>query len=55
MHCARCSKAGMIEIRLRVAERDLPFRGWGRCEAQTWEPAAGQGPLVHVLDLARAG
>ncbi len=51
MHCARCSKAGMIEIRLRVAERDLTFRRCGRCEAQTWETADGPVPLVHVLEL----
>ena len=55
MHCARCSNAGMIEIRLRVAERDLTFRRCGRCEAQTWETADGQVPLVHVLELAASG
>ena len=53
MHCARCSKAGMIEIRMRVAERDVTFRRCGRCEAQTWETADGPVPLVHVLELAR--
>ena len=45
----------MIEIRLQVAERDLTFRRCGKCEAQTWETADGQVPLVHVLELARAG
>jgi hypothetical protein len=54
MHCARCSRVGMIEIRMRVAERDVTFRRCGRCEAQTWETADGPVPLVHVLDLVRA-
>ena len=53
MHCARCSKAGMIEIRMRVAERNLTFRRCGKCEAQSWETADGPVPLVHVLELAR--
>ncbi len=42
----------MIEIRMRVAERDLTFRRCGRCEAQTWETTDGPVPLVHVLELA---
>lgn len=54
MHCERCSKAGMIEIRMRVAERDLTFRRCGKCEAQSWETADGPMPLVHVLELARS-
>ncbi len=53
VHCARCSKAGMIEIRMRVAERDLTFRRCGKCEAQSWETTDGPVPLVHVLELAR--
>ena len=53
VHCARCSKAGLIEIRMRVADRDLTFRRCGRCEAQTWETTDGPVPLVHVLELAR--
>jgi hypothetical protein len=43
----------MIEIRMRVAERDLTFRRCGKCEAQSWETAEGLVPLVHVLELAR--
>ena len=31
----------MIEIHMRVAERDVTFRRCGRCEAQTWETADG--------------
>jgi hypothetical protein len=53
VHCARCSKAGLIEIRMRVAERDLTFRRCGKCETQSWETADGPVPLVHVLELAR--
>jgi hypothetical protein len=53
MHCSRCRKAGMIEIRMRVAERDLTFRRCGRCEAQTWETTDGPVPLAQVLELAR--
>ena len=41
MHCPTCSKAGLVEIRMRVAERELTFRRCGRCEAQTWETAEG--------------
>lgn len=44
----------MVEIRMRVGERDLTFRRCGRCEAQSWETADGPVPLNHVLDLARA-
>lgn len=54
MQCARCAKPAMVEIRMRVAERDVTFRRCGRCEAQTWETADGLVPLTHVLDLARA-
>jgi hypothetical protein len=43
----------MIEIRMRVAERDLTFRRCGKCEAQTWETADGPMPLAQVLELAR--
>lgn len=53
MQCARCSKPEMVEIRMRVAERDVTFRRCGRCEAQSWETADGPIPLHHVLDLAR--
>jgi hypothetical protein len=44
----------MIEIRMRVAERDLTFRRCGKCEAQSWETTEGPMALVHVLELARA-
>jgi hypothetical protein len=54
MHCSRCSKAGLVEIRMRVGERDVTFRRCGRCEAQTWETAEGPVPLTRVLQLARA-
>ena len=40
---------------MHVGERALTFRRCGRCEAQTWETADGQVPLVHVLELARVG
>ena len=40
---------------MKIAEREVTFRRGGRCEAQTWETADGQVPLVHVLELARAG
>ena len=53
MHCARCSKAGMIEIRMRVAERDVTFRRCGRCEAQTWETTDGPVP-ARARPRARA-
>ena len=53
MLCARCAKTSMVEIRMRVAERDVTFRRCGRCEMQSWETADGPIPLVHVLDLAR--
>jgi hypothetical protein len=42
----------MIEIRMRVAERDLTFRRCGKCEMQSWETAEGPMALVHVLELA---
>jgi hypothetical protein len=53
MLCARCAKTATVEIRMRVAERDVTFRRCGRCEMQSWETAEGPIPLVHVLDLAR--
>jgi hypothetical protein len=53
VRCTTCSNVGLIEIHMRVAERDLTFRRCGRCEAQTWESADGPMPLVHVLELAR--
>jgi len=43
----------MIEIRMRVAERELMFRRCGKCEAQSWETADGPVALAHVLELAR--
>lgn len=55
MHCARCSKAALVEIRMHVGERELTFRRCGRCEAQSWETADGPILLANVLDLARAG
>jgi hypothetical protein len=55
MRCARCSKPALVEIRMRVGDRELTFRRCGRCEAQSWETADGPVPLSHVLDLARVG
>ena len=43
----------MIEIRMRVAERDADVPALRQCEAQTWETTDGPVPLVHVLELAR--
>lgn len=54
MHCERCGKATVIEIRMQVAEQDITFRRCGNCEAQGWEDADGGLPLDRVLDLARA-
>ena len=54
MHCARCSKAAMVEIRMRIKDRDVTFRRCHRCEAQSWETADGPIALAGVLDLARA-
>jgi hypothetical protein len=48
-----CTKGSVIEIRMRVAGEDLTFRRCGRCEAKSWETAAGLVPLSHVLELAR--
>ena len=53
MHCSRCSKAALVEIRMRIADREVTFRRCHRCEAQSWETAEGPMPLVHVLELAR--
>ena len=53
MHCSRCSKAALVEIRMRIKDRDVTFRRCHRCEAQSWETADGTMPLVHVLELAR--
>ena len=53
MHCSRCSKAALVEIRMRIAEQDVTFRRCHRCEAQSWETADGPMPLVNVLELAR--
>jgi hypothetical protein len=55
MHCARCSKPVLVEIRMTVGDRELTFRRCGRCEAQSWETTDGPVPLSHVLDLARVG
>ena len=46
MHCSRCSKAALVEIRMHVGERELTFRRCGRCEAQSWETADGPIPLA---------
>jgi hypothetical protein len=54
MHCARCAKGAIIEIRMRIGESDVTFRRCGRCEAQSWESADGHIPLTRVLELARA-
>jgi hypothetical protein len=54
VHCARCAKAKLIEIRMHVAERELTFRRCARCETQSWETVDGPVPLTHVLELARA-
>jgi hypothetical protein len=53
MHCPTCSKAGLVEIRMHVGERELTFRRCGRCEAQSWETVEGPIALSGVLDLAR--
>jgi hypothetical protein len=54
MRCPSCSKGSLIEIRMRIAGEPLTFRRCGRCEAKTWETAAGHVPLSHVLELVRA-
>jgi len=53
VRCPRCSKTTLVEIRMRIAEREVTFRRCGRCEAQSWETAEGPMPLVQVLELAR--
>ncbi|HEY7106218.1 MAG TPA: hypothetical protein VH986_07430 [Acidimicrobiia bacterium] len=53
MRCPRCSKSTLVEIRMRIAEREVTFRRCGRCEQQSWETADGPIPLGHVLELAR--
>ena len=53
MRCARCSKSELVEIRMRVGERDLLFRRCHRCETQSWETSDGPIALGHVLELAR--
>ncbi len=53
MHCSRCAKSKLIEIRMHVAERELTFRRCAHCEQQSWETAEGPVPLTHVLELAR--
>jgi hypothetical protein len=53
VRCPRCSKSTLVEIRMRIAEREVTFRRCGRCEAQSWETAEGPMPLGEVLELAR--
>jgi hypothetical protein len=43
----------LVEIRMRVAEREITFRRCGRCEVQSWETAEGPISLGHVIELAR--
>jgi hypothetical protein len=53
VRCQRCQKSSLVEIHMRIAEREVTFRRCGRCEAQTWETADGLLPLGHVIDMAR--
>jgi hypothetical protein len=53
VHCSRCSKAALVEIRMRIADREVTFRRCHRCEVQSWETADGPMQLVHVLELAQ--
>jgi hypothetical protein len=53
VRCPRCAKSTLVEIRMRIAEREVTFRRCGRCEAQSWETAEGPMPLGEVLELAR--
>jgi hypothetical protein len=55
VHCSRCSKAAVVEIRMHIADREVTFRRCHRCEEQSWETPDGPVALTHVLDLARAG
>ena len=43
----------MIEIRMRVAERDVTFAALRALRGADLGPADGPVPLVHVLELAR--
>jgi hypothetical protein len=51
--CTGCAKAALITIRMRVAGREIVFRRCARCEANTWQDAAGALSLDDVLELAR--
>jgi ribosomal protein S27AE len=53
LRCPRCQKSTLVEIHMKIAEREVTFRRCGRCEAQTWETADGPLPLGHVIDMAR--
>jgi hypothetical protein len=53
--CTGCAKAALITIHMRVAGREIVFRRCSRCEANTWQDAAGVLSLDEVLELARAG
>ena len=54
MHCSRCAKAAVVEIRMHLAGREVTFRRCHRCEAQSWESDEGPLALANVLELAKA-
>ena len=53
MHCSKCAKGTLVEIRMRIAGSDVTFRRCGRCDTQVWETVEGPVALAEVLDLAR--
>ena len=53
MHCSRCDRQGMVEIRMTIAGEDVLFHSYGRCEARHWSSPRGPLSLDHVLELAR--
>ncbi|MCZ7526850.1 MAG: hypothetical protein M5U14_10990 [Acidimicrobiia bacterium] len=54
MRCDVCGHDDLVEIRMRVGEREVAFRRCSRCEAQAWRGDEGDLPLAGVLELARA-
>lgn len=55
MSCPSCGKRNtVIEIHMRIGDREVSFQRCGFCETKSWETdGTGEIELENVLELAR--
>ena len=52
MHCPRCNRSRLVEIALKVGDRQLRMRNCSNCDTRWWDSEGEALELPGVLELA---